>query len=317
MSSATAVDVRTDGAGPSGPAPARAARPRRRWGRILPLLPAVAILLSFLAGPVIWSLYSSLTNVALTGPRAKTPEFVGIDNYIRLFQDPDFPNSLWLTIVFVVVSAIIGQNFLGLGIALLMSRASRAMSAIIGTVVVTAWVLPEIVAAFTAYAFFTDKGTFNQVLAFFGVEGTNWLYYFPMLTVILANIWRGTAFSMMVYQAALNDVPPEITEAAQIDGARGWQRLIYVTVPMIRRSISTNLMLITLQTLAVFTLVYVMTAGGPGTMSTTLPIFAYQQAFSFKDIGYGTAIATVMLLVGAAFAVIYIRALREKGEELS
>jgi len=105
-------------------------------------------------------------------------------------------------------------------------------------------------------------------------------------------------------------VPPELTEAAQLDGANGFQRLAFVTVPVIRRSISTNLMLTTLQTLSVFTLIYVMTGGGPGTDSSTLPILAYQEAFKFAQVGYGTAIATVMIIVGGIFSVIYIRALR-------
>jgi multiple sugar transport system permease protein len=131
-----------------------------------------------------------------------------------------------------------------------------------------------------------------------------------MIAVILANIWRGTAFSMLVYSAALQDMPLDVTEAAEVDGARGWQRLVFITVPMIRRSISTNLMLTTLQTLSVFTLIFVMTGGGPGTNSSTLPVLAYQEAFKFGELGFGTAIATIMLLVGAVFSIIYIRALK-------
>src|SRR6478735_5626444 len=135
-------------------------------------------------------------------------------------------------------------------------------------------VLPEIVAAFALYAFFSTDGTLNQVLGWFGLEGPTWLISVPMLAVILANIWRGTAFSMMVYGAALSEVPPDVTEAAAIDGATGPQRFFRITLPMIRRSISTNLMLTTLQTLAVFTLIWVMTGGGPGTDSSTLPVLA-------------------------------------------
>ncbi len=116
---------------------------------------------------------------------------------------------------------------------------------------------------------------------------------------------------MMVYSAAIAEVPPEITEAATVDGANAAQRLVWVTLPTIRRSISTNLMLTTLQTLSVFTLIYVMTGGGPpGTDSSTLPILAYQEAFKFAQVGYGTAIATVMLVIGAVFSVVYIRSLK-------
>lgn len=277
---------------------------------MLPLLPSVLLLALFLAGPVVWSFYISFTDTALTGSAAKNPSWVGLENYLSLVSDPDFPLSLWLTVVFVVASAVIGQNVLGLGIALLLCRVNRVTRSVVSTIVVAAWVLPEIVAAFAAYAYFARDGTLNQVLAGVGIAGPNWLFDFPMLAVVLANIWRGTAFSMMVYEAALNDVPPEITEAAVIDGAGGFQTLIWITIPMIRGSIATNLMLITLQTLAVFTLIWVMTQGGPGLASSTLPVLAYQEAFKFQQIGYGAAIAVVMLLIGAVFSVVYIRALR-------
>lgn len=293
------------------PRPGRArAGTGRSVVRSVPLLPAIVLLAIFLLGPVISSFYGSFTDASLSGAAAQGSSFVGFDNYLSLLADPDFPKSVLLTLVFLVASAIVGQNMLGLGLAILMRSSDRVVRSVVGTFVVTAWVLPEIVASFAAYAFFNDSGTLNSMLAVVGVGGPNWLYTFPMLAVIIANIWRGTAFSMLVYAAALQDVPPEITEAAEVDGARGWQRLVYITLPTIRRSISTNLMLTTLQTLSVFTLIFVMTGGGPGTNSSTLPVLAYQEAFQFGELGLGTAIATIMLLVGAAFSVVYIRALK-------
>jgi len=295
----------------TSPRPGRArAATHRSLVRSIPLLPAVVLLAVFLLGPVISSFYGSFTNASLSGASAQDSTFVGFDNYAALLADPDFPKSVLLTLVFLVASAIVGQNVLGLGLALLMRSSNRLVRSLVGTFVVTAWVLPEIVASFAAYAFFNDTGTLNNLLAAVGIDGPNWLYALPMLSVILANIWRGTAFSMLVYSAALQDVPPEITESAEVDGARGWQRLVFITIPMIRRSISTNLMLTTLQTLSVFTLIFVMTGGGPGTNSSTLPVLAYQEAFQFGQLGFGTAIATIMLLVGAAFSVAYIRALK-------
>jgi len=282
----------------------------RGVARVVPLAPAVVLLALFMLGPVVWSFYGSFTNAALTGPAALSPEWIGFDNYAALVGDPDFPKSLWLTVVFVFLSAVVGQNVMGILLAGLLRSAVRPVRSIASTVVVAAWVLPEIVAAFAAYAFFHSEGTLNTLLGGIGITGPDWLYSTPMLAVILANIWRGTAFSMMVYSAALAEVPPELTEAAQLDGANGLQRLTWVTLPVIRRSISTNLMLTTLQTLSVFTLIYVMTGGGPGTDSSTLPILAYQEAFKFAQVGYGTAIATVMIIVGGIFSVIYIRALR-------
>jgi multiple sugar transport system permease protein len=276
----------------------------------LPLVPAAFLLLVFLAGPIVWALVGSFSNQALSGPRAANPEFIGIDNYTRLFADPVLALSIGVTIVFVIGSAVIGQNVLGLLLAHLFRAGNKVIAAVVGTLVVTAWVLPEIVAAFVSYAFLSADGTLNSMLAVLGIQGPNWLFTMPVLSIILANTWRGTAFSMMIYRAALDDVAVEIIESTMLDGANAWQRLRLITLPMIRGTIFTNLMLTTLQTLSVFTLIWVMTKGGPSDQSSTLPVLAYSEAFRFGDIGYGNAIAVVMLLLGGLFAVGYVLSLR-------
>lgn len=281
--------------------------------RTLPLIPAAALLAVFLAGPILWALLGSLTDRALSGPRAANPQLVGLDNYLRLFGDPVLPLSIGVTVVFVVGSAIVGQNVVGLLLAVLFRAGSRAVAGTVGVIVVTAWVLPEIVAAFVSYAFLSADGTLNHLLAGVGISGPNWLYAFPVLAIVLANTWRGTAFSMMIYRAALDDVPVEVIESSMLDGASGWQRLRLITLPMIRGTIFTNLMLTTLQTLSVFTLIWVMTKGGPGNLSSTLPVLAYAEAFQFGDIGYGNAIAVVMLALGAVFSAGYVMSLRRGG----
>jgi multiple sugar transport system permease protein len=117
---------------------------------------------------------------------------------------------------------------------------------------------------------------------------------------------------VLVYSAALSEVPTDLLDAAAVDGAGPLARLRYVTLPLIKRSMLTHLMLITLQTLAVFTLVFVMTGGGPGTRSQTMPIYMYQEAFKFFQLGYGTAVALVLLLLGALFSLVYVRGLRQE-----
>lgn len=278
-----------------------------RW--LIPMAPALALLILFFAGPVLWSFYAAFTNQALSGAGATNAHFIGADNFTRLVHDSDFIKSVVLTLIFVVGSAVIGQNTLGLLLALLMQGRNAVLRAIVSTAVVAAWVMPEIVAAFCWYAFLNRDGSLNDWLHWSGFS-QNWLYTTPMFAIILANVWRGTAFSMMVYSAALSDIPPEISEAASIDGAGGLRRLRYVTLPMIRRSILTNLMLITLQTLAAFTMIFVMTGGGPGNRSQTTPVYMYQQAFKFYDLGYGTAMALVLLIVGALFSLLYLRFVR-------
>lgn len=289
--------------------------PRRRHAgrtvlRELPLLPAFILLAAFMLGPIVYALYGSLTNRTMSGYRAAAPEFVGLDNYVNLLTDPNFLKSVLLTTLFLFASAIVGQNVLGMFVAVLMRHCPKPVASVVGATIVGAWVMPEIVAAFACYAFFSSEGTLNSILAAVGLTGPKWLLTFPMLSVILANIWRGTAFSMMNYNAALAEVPPEVKESAQIDGANEVQTFFRISLPMIRRTVATNLMLTTLQTLGVFTLIWVMTGGGPGTDSATLPVLAYQEAFKFSQVGYGTAIATVTLVVGAIFSTVYMRVLK-------
>lgn len=295
---------------------ARSARTSREATpvRALPLVPAVGLLLIFLAGPIGWALAGSLSNRALSGPRAANPEFIGIDNFTRLFADSALPVSIGVTVVFVVGSAVIGQNVLGMLLAVLFRAGSRPVAGTVGVLVVVAWVLPEIVAGFIGYAFLSADGTLNQLLGAVGIEGPNWLYAFPVLAIVLANTWRGTAFSMMIYRAALDDVSPDVIESSMLDGANAWQRFRLITLPMIRGTVFTNLMLTTLQTLSVFTLIWVMTAGGPAGTSSTLPVLAYTEAFQFGDIGYGNAIAVIMLVLGAVFSVLYVVSLRRAGD---
>ncbi|MEV6046586.1 carbohydrate ABC transporter permease [Streptomyces xanthochromogenes] len=288
-------------------APARGG-PRSRALRWLPIAPATLLLLLFLAGPIGYCVYIAFTDMQLTGSSAV--DFVGLANFRRAFADPAFRNAVRLTLVFTVLSSLVGQNTLGLALAALMRRASRPVRTVTGALVITAWVLPEIVAAFLLYAFFRREGTLNAILGWLHLPTQNWLFTLPILAVSFANVWRGTAFSMLIYSAALAEIPRDIEEAAEVDGAGGARRFWHITLPLIRRSIGTNLMLNTLQTLSVFGLIWAMTRGGPGNRSQTLPVFMYDQAFLKSLIGYGTAVALLLLLVGSLFSVVYLRLMR-------
>ena len=184
--------------------------------------PALVLLLIFFAGPILWSVYTAFTDQALTGARRRsTPQFIGLGNFRRMFDDPTFSQSLVLTVIFVVGSAVIGQNVARPDHRAAAAAPQRIVRAVVAPIVVGAWVMPEIVAAFCWYAFL-DRGRLAQraawprsgcvaELALHGADGR----------VILANVWRGTAFSMLVYSAALSDVPEELEEAAAVDGAGG------------------------------------------------------------------------------------------------
>jgi len=276
------------------------------------LLPASILLLIFFISPMVMTVFYSFTNLALTGAAAQNLEFVGFQNFIQMFQDPRFQTSVYRTLVFLFFSAIVGQCFLGFLIAFLMREKNKHFRRIVGITVIAAWVTPEIVAAFNWVVFLGEGGTANWFLGLLGFEPIAFMFAFPMISVIIANVWRGTAFSMMVFQAALDDISKDIEEAAAIDGANRWHILWNVTIPMVKGTIGTNMMLVTLQTLGVFTLIFTMTGGGPGDSTMTLPVFMYQQAFVSFQLGYGTAISLVLLLMGAVFSLIYMKFLDMK-----
>ena len=272
------------------------------FGKIVYLIPAVALMLVFFVWPIILTIYYSFTNLALTGSAASDNTFVGLANYQRMFSDSAVQTSIVTTIIFLIGS-VVGQTILGFAIAYLMKAKNKLFRRIVGAIVLAGWVMPETVAAICAYTFFTDKGTFNAILNFFGADSVSWLFSYPLIAVILANIWHGTAFSMMVYQSALDNVPEDVMESAKMDGANKWQTLTRITIPIIKDTVMTNTMLITLSTLGTFGMVYTMT----GTTVQTLPIFMYIRAFKNYELGYGTAISMIALLIGVIFSIAYVK----------
>lgn len=304
---------------PNSPNSSLEFRPKRKrrskyFVRSVPLVPSLILMGFFMLVPIVLPFYRSFADSSLTGSSAAKASFIGLKNYRDLASTPTFANAIILTIAFVFFSAIAGQNVMGMCFALLIRSASRRLRSIVGTIVVISWVLLEVVEGFAIYAFARRDGTFNEILNFLGLNGPDWKYSFLTLVVILANVWRGTAFSMLSYSAALSPIPTEMVEAAAVDGASGLRRFKTVVIPMIRRNIATTSMLIILQTLSVFTLIYTITGGGPNDSSTTLPILAYQQAFAFGAIRYGTAIGTIVLLVRGFFSIINIKELGKDGD---
>ena len=298
-----------------------AAAPQRRRGRLgdrltaaraVPMAPAFLLLIGFMLGPIIYSVYLAFTDKAIRGKGAEDAEFVGVQNFTDAFTDGDFWNSVALTLIFTVVSAVIGQNILGMLLALLLERANRIISFAVTAIVIAAWILPEVVAGYLLYTFFAPEGSLNAIITALGLPPQELLFSAPIIAVSFANIWRGTAFSMLVYSAALSSVPGDIYESASLDGAGPVRRFASVTLPLLRPAIATNLMLTTLQTLSVFGLIFIMTGGGPSRQSQTLPLYMYEQAFSYGQLGYGTAVALLLLLIGAAASLVYLRLLPEE-----
>jgi len=271
--------------------------------------PALILIAIFLVFPALWTLYLGMTNFRLTGTAAAHPQFIGIDNYVNALTDPRFLNSLGLTLLFVLGSALIGQSLLGFAIAWLMTRVPKTVRAVVEFFVLLAWIIPSSVSTFLWIALLDrSDGTLNLLL---NTPGTGWLLQYPMQSIIVFNTWAGTAFSMLLFSSALASVPPSQLESARMVGAGAWAQLTDVIFPHIRGHILTNTLLITLWTFNVFT-PYLLTAGGPDSRSEILPVFIYRLALRDGLLGQGAAISLIMIIINLVIALVYLRLLKEK-----
>jgi len=273
--------------------------------------PAAFLLALFFVGPALWAIGSSFTNRALVGLDAANPRFVGIDNYVHLFGDPDFLKVIVNSVVFVVGSAVIGQFVLGLALALLLDHAERrgfiSTNLVYGSVLL-AWVNPTIIAGFLWVAMFDYyNGSLNVGLHLLGLGPVDWFGQGPMLAIIIANTWRGTAFTMLIFLGALRTIPSDIYEAARVDGANAARRFWDHTLPLLRPIAALTLMSVTIATFGTFILIQALTNGGPSFQTEVIALYAFHEAFQAHAVGYGSTIAVVMLALNLGFAVVFLR----------
>jgi multiple sugar transport system permease protein len=273
------------------------------------LLPSLLLLIAFVIYPAIYSVYLSFTNEALTGAAARAPRFVGSRNYARLFNDAKFWNALFVTFVFVLGSAIIGQFVLGLVSALALRR--RLMfRTLFSSIILLPNAAPEVVAGFMWISMLAggDHATLSRIVSFFGLPTADWLQVFPLTMIIVVNTWRGIATAMILLTAGLSTIPQEVYEAARMDGATPSQMFRRITVPLMMPTILLYMLISTVSTIAVFGLVYALTRGGPGGATELISIYIYNQSFTAYQLGYGAAVAVIALLVSLVLGVAYVRA---------
>lgn len=282
------------------------------------LSPALVFVAIFLILPFFWIFYLSFTNRTLTGVTAAHPEFVGLENYQHLFDFDrwmrygQFGNALKITFQFVLGSALLGQAVVGLSVAWAFYRRKGLLREVVFTLAVLAWIIPEVVVAFAWSAFLdVDNGTLNTILTTLGFKRYDWLFDYPLLSIIIFNTWRGSAFSILLFSSALETIPPSYVETADVVGASAWRKFRDIVFPLMRGHILTDLILITLWTFNVFT-PFLLTGGGPIFKTELVSIYTYRTAFKFFEFGRGGAIAVVMMLINFTLAMGYLLALRRQ-----
>lgn len=275
------------------------------------LLPSMLLLLAFVVYPAIYSVYLSFTNEALTGAGALRPRFVGIRNYARLLNDAKFWNSLLVTFFFVVGSAIIGQFVLGLVSAMALGRSIK-FGRIFSSMILLPNAAPEVVAGFMWISMLAggDNATLSRIVAFFGISPSDWLNTFPLTMIIIVNTWRGIATAMILLMAGLSTIPEEIYEAARMDGATSTQMFRRITLPLMMPTILLYMLISAVSTIAVFGMVYALTRGGPGGATELVSIYIYNQSFTAYQLGYGAAVAVVVLLISVLIGIGYVKAMK-------
>jgi len=282
-----------------------------RGPMLVAMLPAAVCVVAtlYLAG---WALVFSFTNLELTGLRSINWNWVGLDNYVRLFTREGFLNALWVTTVFTLFSAIIGQSVFGFGLAVTLRGARSGLRNLIEIAVMLGWLVPDIVAAFMWSNTVGTTGLINDlVTAPLGLKPINFINDYALPVVTIANIWKGTAWSYLLFSAALDSVSREVIEATRVDGASPMQAIRLVVLPMVRAHLVTNLLLVTIWTFSYFALIFALTGGGPGAQTEVLSILMVHQSFEVGKLGYGSAIAIAMMLIVGVLAVGYLRQLKE------
>lgn len=275
---------------------------------MLPALILVLALVFFTA----WVIAFSFTDLELVGLKSINWSWIGLDNYERLFTRRGFLDSLWTTLLFTFFSAIVGQSIMGFLFAVALRNNYSSLKTIVEVALVLGWLLPDVVAAFLWSATLSDGGLVNALLIVpLGGKPINFINELALPVVIIANVWKGVAWSYLLFSAALDTIPREMVEAAKVDGATAWQRVSLVVLPMIRSHIATNLLFITIWTFTYFPLIYAMTGGGPGRQTEVLSVFMYNQSFGVGKLGYGSAISVAMLLVVGFLSIFYLRMMKE------
>ncbi|MEA3441746.1 MAG: sugar ABC transporter permease [Chloroflexota bacterium] len=280
---------------------------RRRFS-ILPyllILPTMVFVALFTAWPTLLSIYQSFFRQRMNIAKFREPTFIGLGNYIGLFTDAAFLQTILNTIFYVLGTVPISMLF-GFLFAVLVNRKLRGIG-MARLAFFHPMILPMVSAATVWLFFFTpDYGLFNSALRLFGYSGPeNWAGNpnMALLSVMIVAIWKNSGFYMIFYLAGMQNLPTEIYEAAALDGASSWQALWSITVPLLRR---TTVFVTTIAFIDAFRTVdhiFVITQGGPSEASTVLLFKLWQVRFEFQDVGAAAAITVLFVAVLLVFTV--------------
>ena len=302
----------------TAPATKRGVAARRLIGENRPTLwmaPLLAVVTLFYLYPAIEVLRFSLTDANLL--QANYEYTFG--TFAQVLGQPVLYKVIRTTAIFVIASVVL-QLALGLLIAVAANRARRRKlpgMVFMRSIILSAWVMPGVVIGIV-WAIVLNEASYglaNLLLATVGIGGVSWLSSpnTALMSIVIANVWRGTAFSMILQYAGLQSIPDELYEAAEVDGANVLQSFWYITVPQLRPILMINIILITISTLNTFDMILPLTGGGPGQATEVLSLRTYNVIFGQFSLASGAVLAVVMLAISLLLTLVYRRLLRSEG----
>ncbi len=271
---------------------------------VLPYLLIIVLLFVYLIGS---NIYSSFT----TEEGAFT-----LQNYSNVFTDPVVGRSMINTVVWVIGS-VLGQLLLGLLVALLLNESTKGQIIFRSIILILPWATLDIVAGVMWKWMYNDMyGVLNDVLVKMNIinDYIPWLATenMAMISVIIANIWKGFCLSGMFFLAGLQTIPPDLYEAAEIDGANSIRRFWRITIPQLKPVIMTTLMLTVIWTINYFPLIYIMTGGGPGYGTETVVTYIYKLGFRFLEFNKAAALSNILFVAIFAIAFVFLRSIAKE-----
>ncbi|QRM40793.1 sugar ABC transporter permease [Rhizobium rhizogenes] len=273
------------------------------WPFVIPALVVIAAVIVF---PWVFTLWMSVNSWTL----GQSQSFAALANYARLATDIRFWEALWHTVLYTGLS-VIAPVFLGTLAALIFDAQFPLRGFLRGIFVMPMMATPVAIALVWTMMLHPQLGVLNYLLSFVGIGPQEWIYNQVSVipSLVLVETWQWTPLVMLIVLGGLAAVPREPYESAEIDGANVWQKFRYLTLPMIAPFLMIAVIIRSIDAVKSFDIIYAMTQGGPGTASETINIYLYNTAFSYYDIGYGSAMAVVffILIVALSFVLLMAR----------
>jgi multiple sugar transport system permease protein len=287
------------------------ARQERRFALAL-FLPALVMLAVTTTAPLVYLAWTSLMRIDLSMPWLSG--FAGAGNYAKMSEDPRFWSSLVLTVIYTA-STVVLQVAVGLSLALLVLRIPRGQAMARVAAILPIVLAPVVVGLFwRTLVLAPDFGLVDVVTRALGLGSHNWLGdpQLALVSVIAIHTWQWTPFAFLVILASLASLPPDVFEAARLDRAGAWQRFVHITLPLIRPAVVVVVIMRMMVALSAFAAIYAATGGGPGTATEILNLYAYRTSFTELNLGYGAALAMVLLAVTLVVSVLLFRLRRAR-----